>query len=102
MAIENIKKIPARYKRISISQKKNSKFYSVQVASVKNKRFANDWRIKFRTQGYETFMKTIKTSSGKFYRTYVGRFKSREEALKVRNELKQKFKIKGIVVYVEG
>lgn len=77
------------------------KYWSVQLASVKNKRYANNLRIKLKVQGYDSFMKSIETDKGKFYRTLVGKFKNKPDAEKLQKELNHKFKLKGIVVSIE-
>lgn len=74
------------------------KYYSIQIASVKNKRFANDWRIKLKTAGYITFIKKIKNNNGVFYRTYVGKYKNKKKALDIKKKIAYSFKLNGIVI----
>ncbi len=92
----NIKKIIPERK-----EKKLREYYTVQLASVKNKRYANDLRIKLKVQGYNTFMQTVKTDRGIFYRTLVGKFKSKKSAQKLQKEIKHKFKINGIITKIK-
>ncbi len=82
-------------------KKKRRKYYTVQLSSVKNKRYANNLRIKLKVHGYNAFMRTVNTDKGKFYRTMVGKFKNKKEAINLRNEIKHKFKINGIIAKIE-
>jgi len=90
----NVKKI------FETPQKKVSKevFYSVRVSSVKEKRFANDFRIRLKIQGYDAFMKSAIVGNERFYRTYIGKFKTKEEAEKLKEEVKIKLKLQDIFV----
>ncbi|MBN1899441.1 MAG: tetratricopeptide repeat protein [Spirochaetes bacterium] len=82
-------------------EKEKRTFYSVQVASVKNKRYANDLRIKLKVQGFESFMDDIETDKGKFYRTLVGKCKSKLKAQGIMDQINHKLKIKGIIIKIE-
>ncbi len=76
-------------------------YYTIQVSSVKNKRIANDWRVKLKVQGYSTFMESVKIKNSKYYRTYVGKYKTKKQAQIVRGKLKMKYKLDCIVVKKE-
>ncbi len=89
---------PLLKKDFPSKNKKKSNFYTIQISSVKDKRIANDWRIKLKAQGYDTFMESVKINGTKFYRTYVGKFKNKKEAFKIARKIKIKFKIDYIVV----
>ncbi len=94
----NVEKI---FSKNDTGEEKVKKYYTVQLASVKNKRYANDLRLKLKIQGYEAFMRRVETDKGVFYRTMAGKFKSRESALKLAEEIKHKFKLDGIVTSFE-
>ncbi|MBU1076991.1 MAG: tetratricopeptide repeat protein [Spirochaetes bacterium] len=82
-------------------QKQKIDLYSIQIASVKNKRFANDWRIKLKTAGYSTFIKSIKTKEGVFYRTCVGKYEKRSDAEDVLKKIKYDFKLEGTIITIK-
>ncbi|MDD5067594.1 MAG: tetratricopeptide repeat protein [bacterium] len=79
-------------------QKKESSFYFIQVASVQDKRLANELRIKLKTEGYDPFLQEVRTEKGLFYRTCVGRFTGREEAEKIKKDIDYKFKLDTVVL----
>ncbi len=73
-------------------------FYTIQISSVRDKRIANDWRVKLKVQGYKTFMESVIVNKKKYYRTYVGKYKSRSTAEKIAARLKRKYKLNCIIV----
>ena len=79
-------------------KKPKKKYYTIQIASVKNKRFANDWRIRLKSTGFPAFSKTAKTDKGTFYRTCVGKYETMEQAKKDKKNIEHKFKLDCIIV----
>ncbi len=78
--------------------KPKKKYYYIRVASVKNKRYANDWRIKLKTSGYTSKIQTAKTDKGTFYRTLIGPYKKKKDAEKTKKDIERKFKLKGTII----
>jgi len=82
-------------------KKPKKKYFSIQISSVTNKRFANAWRIRLKSNGFPAFSKTAKTDKGLFFRTYVGKYKTKDRALNIKNQIEHKFKLKCLVVELE-
>lgn len=75
-------------------------FFTVQAASVKDKRLANDLRIKLKSHRFDPFLLTAETKEGTFFRTCVGKFSSAAEAQKTKTEIDRRFKLDSVIVKI--
>ena len=94
------KKVPTSLKKKSlvVSSSVPGGTYTVQVASTKDARAADQVVKKLQTKGYRAYKtKAEITGKGTWYRVRVGGFGSRSQADKVRAQL-QKYGYKGMVV----
>ena len=76
-------------------------YYTIQISSEKDKRYANDWRVKLKVQGFDSFFREYKTKTNVFYRTYVGRFDSQEQAEAEKKKVELKFKLDCIITKIQ-
>ena len=65
-----------------------SKFYSIRIGSYKNKKYAAEEITRLKKQDYNAFYRYVEVQGkGKYYRVYVGKFNSKEEAKKKADQL---------------
>ena len=65
-----------------------SRFYSIRFGSYKNIKYASEAILRLKKQDYNAFYRYVDVQGkGKYYRVYVGKFNSKEEAKKKANQL---------------
>ncbi len=91
----SVKRETPREKKKTTTPATSSTYYALQVASFKVKKEAEKYASFFRKKGY--FAEVVKADipkKGTWYRVYVGRFSSLEEARRAYEELKRKKLVK--------
>ncbi|MDE2271415.1 MAG: SPOR domain-containing protein [Xanthomonadaceae bacterium] len=72
--------------------------WAVQLAAFASEGAANQLRDRLRAQGFDGYVDSVDTSSGKLWRVRAGPFASRDLADAARGQIAQKLKIKGNIV----
>ena len=84
---------------VSGSSAVEAEYYSVHVASYKNFNDAAALSNSLKTQGYDSFCKTVNIpKKGKWRRVFIGRYKNRGKALKAGRKLVKKRVIKNFII----
>ena len=99
--------VSQKRKTINSQQKNNSvkkleKFYAVQIASLKDHKYADKTLEKLKQKGYRAYIIKIQIpSKGLYYRVLVGRFDNRKDASALLIRLKKE-KLFGVIVLQKG
>ena len=72
--------------------------WAVQLAAFGSEAAANQLRDRLRAQGFDGYVDSVDSSSGKLWRVRAGPFASRDVADSARGQIAQKLKIKGNIV----
>lgn len=75
--------------------------YTIQVASLADRKKAEQLSNDLDKKGYAAYYYAVKVSGQTFYRVRCGQFRSKEEAVRYANNLAQKERIKGFVLTVD-
>lgn len=95
-------KQPDDNKQQSVEQKNatsdSSKLFMIQIASFSELKKSQELTKKLKQAGYKAFMKSSKVAGKTFYRVRIGPESSRSNALLIRNQIKQKIGLNGILL----
>jgi DedD protein len=72
--------------------------WAVQLAAFGSEGAANELRDRLRGQGFDGYVDSVSTASGKLWRVRAGPFASRSVAESKRDQIAQKLKVKGNIV----
>ena len=71
--------------------KDSNYFYSVQIGSFKDKKFASSLVIKTKKLGFDSRLEKFNGNSGNWYRVRIGKYKKKKEAVESVNNIRIKF-----------
>jgi cell division septation protein DedD len=72
--------------------------WAVQLAAYSDEASANKMRDRLRGQGIDGYVDSVSTAKGKLWRVRAGPFASRNVAESTREQIAQKFNVKGNIV----
>lgn len=105
IAENQLKHIKRRKPFVSSSIEKNpdiiNKNFTIQVGSFKNKSNANNLRIKMKKNGFDSFVVEFKKGDTIMYRTVVGRFAEKRDALETKDKIKETIKMDSFIIELE-
>ena len=85
-----------------LDEKKLENFYAVQIASLKDHKYADKTLEKLKQKGYRAYIIKIQIpSKGLYYRVMVGRFDNRKDASALLIRLKKE-KLFGVIILQKG
>ncbi|MBS0358531.1 MAG: SPOR domain-containing protein [Proteobacteria bacterium] len=96
-------KAQAKSNKAKVSSAGNQKGWVIQLGTFSQANNAKTLQKKLSAKGYPVFAETSKTAKGTTVtRLYVGPKNSRDEAMKMQNQLQKVAKVKGVVVSYSG